>query len=419
MLSEADNEAMTRVGAGTPMGELLRRYWHPIAAVSELDENPVKAVRLMGEDLVLYRDRSGTYGLVERHCPHRRADLSYGFVDEVGLRCIYHGWNFDEAGKCIAQPFEDTVDPAGSFRDKVRAVAYPVEEKAGMIFAYLGPAPAPLVPNWEPFTYENCFVQIILGVIPCNWLQVQENSVDPVHFEWLHANWSAAQAGQPLDGAKHLKIGFDEWDYGFRYKRILDNTDDQDPRWRIGRLSLLPNVFVPDHFEWRVPIDDTHTLAILWHFTRVPNDRVPYEQERIPHWYTYMEDPDRPDRWLTTRIVNQDAVAVAGQGEIFDRTTEHLGRSDQGILMLRRQLKRDMEAVARGEDPKGVVRDPGLNECIPWPVGLRDEVDRGLTREQWLRKQAVYGTVSRDYFFILDGQPEDVRTAYDEAMGLA
>src|ERR1700757_4553291 len=117
MLSREDNERLTKVGPGTPMGELLRRYWMPIAAVGELEENPTKAVRLMGEDLALYRDRSGAYGLVDLHCPHRRADLSYGFVEDCGLRCNYHGWQFDETGRCLEQPFEDTAHPEARFRE--------------------------------------------------------------------------------------------------------------------------------------------------------------------------------------------------------------------------------------------------------------------------------------------------------------
>src|SRR5579863_4053611 len=139
MLSEETNRLVTEVGPGTQMGALLRRYWHPIAAVAELDETPVKPMRLFGEDLVLYRDLSGTYGLVDRHCPHRRADLSYGTVEACGLRCHYHGWRFDETGRCREQPFEDTVNPDVRFRDDVRLTAYQVEAKAGLLWAYLGP----------------------------------------------------------------------------------------------------------------------------------------------------------------------------------------------------------------------------------------------------------------------------------------
>ncbi len=195
MLSAEQNKALTEVGAGTRMGALLRRYWMPIAAVAELDDTPTKPVRLMGEDLVLYKDKRGAYGLLDRHCAHRRADLSYGIVEDCGLRCNYHGWHYDERGACLAQPFEEIAHPEARYKDKIRLKAYPVEAKAGLLWAYLGPAPAPLVPTWEPFTWTNGFVQIVFSEVPCNWLQAQENSIDPVHFEWLHGNWSRAMLG--------------------------------------------------------------------------------------------------------------------------------------------------------------------------------------------------------------------------------
>ena len=147
MFSEEQNRLLTEVGAGTRMGELLRRYWLPIAAVADLDAAPVKPIRLLGEDLVLYRDRSGNYGLIDRHCSHRRADLSYGWVEECGLRCNYHGWLWDRTGRCLAQPFEETTHPDARYKDRVRITAYKVEPKAGLVWAYLGPEPAPLVPT--------------------------------------------------------------------------------------------------------------------------------------------------------------------------------------------------------------------------------------------------------------------------------
>src|SRR5690606_33887965 len=160
-----------------------RRHWHPVAGVDELERDPVKPLRLMGEDLVLYRDGSGTYGLVERHCGHRRADLAYGYVEEHGLRCNYHGWLWAEHGACLAQPFGKVADPRGRMTDKVRLGAHRVQAGAGMLWAYLGPEAAPLLPDWEPFHWRNGFVQVVFAQVPCNWLQAQENSIDPVHFE--------------------------------------------------------------------------------------------------------------------------------------------------------------------------------------------------------------------------------------------
>ena len=168
MLTPAQNERLVRVGPGTPMGDLLRRYWMPIAGVSEFDPARTKPIRLMGEDLVLYKDLSGTYGLVQRQCPHRRADLSFGMVEAQGLRCSYHGWQFNHQGACIHQPFEDTAHPERDAKARVKLTAYPVQAKGGMLWAYMGPQPAPLLPDWEAFSWDNGFTQVVLatGVTP-------------------------------------------------------------------------------------------------------------------------------------------------------------------------------------------------------------------------------------------------------------
>ncbi|NQV55045.1 MAG: Rieske 2Fe-2S domain-containing protein, partial [Rhodospirillales bacterium] len=243
MLEEDRNRRLMEVGPGTPMGDLMRRYWHPIAAASEFEEIETKPVRLMGEDLVLYKDKSGTYGLIDRHCPHRRADLSYGFVEECGLRCNYHGWLFDEVGDCLHQPYEDTIDRESKLRSQIKVKAYKIQELAGLLFAYMGPDPAPLVPNWEPFTWKNGFVQIVFTEVPCNWFQCQENSIDPVHFEWMHDNWSIRLRGETGPySPRHLKIDFKEYEYGISYHRVKEDTDENNPLWTVGRNCLWPNM---------------------------------------------------------------------------------------------------------------------------------------------------------------------------------
>ncbi len=143
---------------------------------------------------MLYKDLGGSFGLLDRHCPHRRADLSYGFVEETGIRCNYHGWLMDEAGRVIEQPYDDTVNPRCARANAVTTKAYPVKECAGLLFAYMGPQPVPELPIWEPFTWENGFREVVISDIPCNWFQCQENSCDPVHFEWMHENWNDAPA---------------------------------------------------------------------------------------------------------------------------------------------------------------------------------------------------------------------------------
>jgi 5,5'-dehydrodivanillate O-demethylase len=416
VLTSEQNERLTRVGRGTPMGELLRRYWMPIAAVSEFDRNPIKAVRLFGEDLVLYRDLAGTFGLVDRHCPHRRADLSYGFVENCGIRCNYHGWQFDERGRCVEQPFEDVASPEARFRDKVAIASYPVETKAGMVWAYLGPQPAPLVPNWEPFTWPNGFVQIVFATIPCNWLQCQENSIDPVHFEWMHRNWTVRLNGElgPY-GKKHVRVGFDEFDYGFVYKRLVEGMAESHPRWQTGRICLWPNALGPlRHCEWRVPIDDENTLSVTWHFSRVPTECDPYVQTVIPAWEGPIKDP-LTGRWITSHVMNQDFLAWAGQGAIADRTKEHLGTSDRGVTLLRKRFFEDLAAIERGEDPKGIVRDRALNDAgIPLPIIDREIYTTGLTKREIMDDPSLD---PRRGYPLQAGQPEYVRRMWLEAMG--
>ncbi|HXJ84607.1 MAG TPA: aromatic ring-hydroxylating dioxygenase subunit alpha [Candidatus Methylomirabilis sp.] len=419
MLSKEQNRILTEVGPGTPMGNLLRRYWMPIAAVSQLDENPVRPVRLMGEDLVLYRDRSGSYGLIDRHCAHRRADLSYGWVEDCGLRCHYHGWLWDRTGRCLAQPFEEAAHPEARFKDRVQLTAYKVEAKAGLVWAYLGPEPAPLVPTWEPFTWPNGFVQIVFAEIPCNWLQCQENSIDPVHFEWLHGHWTRALRGEGPTPPAHLKVGFDEFEYGFIYRRVLEGQSEQDELWTVGRTCLWPNcLFTGGHFEWRVPIDDATTLSVGWFFDRVPNEREPFRQGAIPAWSSSIKNP-ATGRWITSHVMNQDFVAWTGQGVIADRTQEHLGESDRGVIMIRKRLLDDTEVVARGADPKGLIRDPARNECVTLPIIARDHFVKGYPQADIdKRPGGTRGLAIGREFPFQTGQPAEVRAAFRRAMGL-
>ncbi len=420
MVTVETNREWTRTTKGTRMGELLRRYWHPVAAAGELDQHPVKPVRLLGEDLVLYRGKDGSYGLLARHCAHRRADLSYGYVDDCGLRCSYHGWAYDREGHCTSAPFEDEVGNRFP-RERVRQPAYPTRTMAGLVFAYLGPQPAPLLPNWELFEYENGFCQIVMAPVPCNWLQCAENDVDPVHFEWLHANWSFAQAGKEERAPRHLGIQIDEWEYGYAYGRVIEGSGELTPFSRYRRLHLMPNLFMPGlHFEYRVPVDDENTLSVVWFYDPVPDDRRPFAQDSIPYWYARTTDP-QTGRWITTHVINQDTVAWVGQGRIVDRENEHLVRSDRGVAMFRRRLIEDMNKVERGEDPTGVIRDPLKNKVVHWPDDRRSVLTKGLPRDEWLARKArssesgLVGT--NDYFSFYAGQPEHVRRLYEEAMG--
>lgn len=417
MLTEEQNQLLTRVGPGTAMGSLLRRYWMPIAGVSEFESCHTKPVRLMGEDLVLYKDLSGNFGLIDRHCPHRRADMSFGMAEANGLRCSYHGWAFDASGQCVAQPFQDTAFPERNFKCAIQTLAYPVEVKAGLVWAYMGPLPAPCVPDWEPFSRPNGFTQIVISSIPCNWFQCQENSIDPVHFEWMHENWGKRlQQGESASyGPKHLKLDFEEFEYGFVYKRVREGGDENHPFWTIGRVALWPNCFfLGDHFEWRVPIDDENTLSVTWKITHLPIDREPYEQKSIPTWIGPVKDAN--GEWIKSHVMNQDFVAWVGQGRIADRTKEKLGVTDRGIVMMRRRFFEELKRVADGQDPKGTIRDPEKNKVVQLPIANNDTTLRGLTTQDILNDSRR--RVRLTSYILQAGQPDSVRKEMSQVMGI-
>jgi 5,5'-dehydrodivanillate O-demethylase oxygenase subunit len=237
-----------------------------------------------------------------------------------------------------------------------------------------------------------------------------------VHFEWMHRNWSVRLRGATGPYApRHTKLGFDVFEHGYTYKRVTEDTDENDLLWTIGRTCLWPMaLFTGDHFEWRVPIDDGNMLSVTWHFARVPKDREPFVQDRIPTWHGPIKD-ELTGKWITTHVMNQDFVAWLGQGTVSDRWNEHLGSSDRGVIMIRKRFFEDLERIERGEDPKAIVRDPKANERIMLPVANRRSLIDGLTREEM---DATPFAGPRNYPFQA-GQPEEVRRAYYEAMGFS
>ncbi len=379
MLSVSDNELLTRVTNGAPMGELLRRYWHPVAAAGELVGRGAIPVRMFGEDLVLYRDKSGTLGLIDRFCPHRRVDLSYGIPEEHGLRCMYHGWMMDETGQCIEQPFEETVHPDGRFKEKVKVAGYPVQEMAGLVFAYMGPQPTPLLPEWEPLVAENVARDIAITELPCNWLQCQENSLDPVHTEWLHSyftNYQQTLAGAPESELRsvsppHEKIRFEVFQHGIIKRRVLRGLGEEHDLWKVGHPILFPNILQvgsPEKItmQFRVPVDDTHTRHIsVYTFRAAPGVEVP-KQDPVPHYYVDLKDAE--DRFVVSVTFNQDYMAWITQGPIARRELEKLGESDRGIILYRTLLKEQMRLAADGADPMNVFRSDAENQAIALPI---------------------------------------------------
>ncbi|HEY3118388.1 MAG TPA: Rieske 2Fe-2S domain-containing protein, partial [Chloroflexota bacterium] len=371
MLTEAENELLTRVGPGTPCGELMRRYWHPIAAVAQIPERGTRPVRLLGEDLVLFRDRSGNLGLIGDHCPHRRASLVYGIPEAEGLRCAYHGWLWAADGKCLEQPYETTEDPTSTFKDRVTVTSYPVQELGGMIFAYLGPEPAPLIPRWDLFVTEDVPKEVGFSLVPCNWLQITENSLDPVHLEWAHGNWSSyvrerlgQKPGRPA--APHTKLGFDLFDHGIIKRRVREGADESHAMWAVGHPVVFPYTLKSGStrdpvFQIRVPMDDTHTLYWYYHLyhdrpelgVRPPEEWPVYEIP-MPH----LTASGEPEWSLIDNNSGQDNAMWNSQGAISDRWNENLGLSDKGVNLYRKLLEVNIAKVREGLDPMNTFRDP-------------------------------------------------------------
>ncbi len=374
MITQEQNEQLARVGPGTPMGNLLRRYWQPVGAAAELARAPVQRVRLLGEDLVLFRTPAGAYGLVGSRCAHRGLSLALGVPQENGLRCAYHGWTYNTAGRVVDMPFE----PACM---QLKIAGYPVQELGGLLFAYLGPAPAPLLPRYDLFVRDDLDKAIQIVALPCNWLQCMENSLDPVHVEHLHGyygNYVLSQQGKTpkVIPPRHERIAFDVFAYGIIKRRLLEGESEDCDEWQIGHPVLFPNTLsVGDErrplFQIRVPVDDTHTLQYRYQGVRrapeaPPQDEVPVTREELFDAQGQFIGP--PDA-----VPPQDMLAWVEQGALVDRTQEHLATSDKGILLYRKLLLDSLAAVKRGEDPFGILRDPAQNEpMIVLPRERRD-----------------------------------------------
>jgi 5,5'-dehydrodivanillate O-demethylase oxygenase subunit len=368
MLTREENELLTRVGRGTPCGELLRRYWHPVAAAGELtQEKPIKAVKILGEELVVYRDKRGQHGLVGEHCPHRLASLAYGRVDDEGIRCPYHGWKFDSAGKCLEQPAE----PANStFKDRIKHVAYPVEILGGLIFAYFGPEPQPLLPRWDVLVWENGRRWIVKeSIIDCNWLQPMENSVDPAHLFWLHGDTAHLAPRVKQYAEEHEFIPFE---FGIKKRRTslpvgtgeAPLVDEHPLLFPTTLRHVAPYEDGKAHrhnLQIRVPVDDTHTRVFRVNFVPSNVEKSPAEVQ-VPFRYSQLK---KGPREYDMRMVSaQDSMAWETQGVVTDRTQERLGIGDEGIILFRKMLKEQIEGVQNGLDPIGMIRDPQRNQII-------------------------------------------------------
>ena len=435
------NERITRVGPGTPCGELLRRYWQPAALLDEFDprfdarmaERPLKAVRLLGQDLVLFRADDGAWGLLDRDCPHRGADLAFARHEGDRIRCPFHGWAFDAEGRCLETPAE----PVGStLCQRVRQRRYPTQVVAGVIWAYLGPegSTPPALPALDAFVAPATHAFAFKGQWHCNWLQAVEVGIDPAHPSFLHRMLDDAPGtdayGRQFRSSSVGDVDGERWPMTrvmreraspeIRHEALapglvrittLRLIDDRHTHVRVTN-SLFPQTFViplSDTLtitQWHVPVDDTHTYWYSF-FTSfgAPLDHETMRAQRLPHLTLpdYVPRHGRHDDWAfdpaeqRTRtflglgeddINRHDQWAVESMGAIQDRTREHLGTSDKVIMANRRTLLVAIDTVAAGGTPP-MALTPAEAAAITGPVTLDCIAPAQGWETHWAHKAAA------------------------------
>jgi phenylpropionate dioxygenase-like ring-hydroxylating dioxygenase large terminal subunit len=425
MLSREQNDLITRTGAGTPAGGLMRCYWQPAALVDELVGNrPIKPVKLCGESLVLFRDEAGRYGLIERACPHRGTDLAYGRLEDGGLRCAFHGWLFDVSGQCLETPAE----PDGSkLCTNIKQKAYPVVERSGILFAYLGPGAPPQFPHFDCFIAPETHTFAFKGMIDCNWLQSLEVGIDPAHTSFLHRFFHDGDPSQSYGrmfrdttiGADmpmtrimrefpRPRIEVEPAEFGLRIVTLREMNAEYT-HVRVTNL-LFPNAFhIPMSKEmtitqWHVPIDDVkhYWYAIFTSFGQPVNKdemrRQRLELYELPDYVPrknksndYGFDPHEQERETFTGMgadINvHDQWACESMGAIADRTREHLGQSDKAISAYRRMLRQAIDEAGKGGRPP-MVLDAAAAARLIGPAAIDGIGPTGDWQGYWQRMDA-------------------------------
>jgi 5,5'-dehydrodivanillate O-demethylase len=419
MLTQEQNDELTRVGPGTPMGAVLRHYWYPVAFVRELEEFPVKKVRLLAENWALFRTGDGgseaSYGIVHERCPHRGASMVYGIVEPDGLRCGYHGWKFDTGGNCVdilAEP-----DSSPRFRESCAIRSGRAQALGGMVWVYIGAEPAPQLPRYEAYVMDGVR-DVGHSMLPCNWLQIMENSVDPYHVEALHGNYFefvADQQGTPMPGSfggnKHEKVAFDAFEHGIIKRRLLVGQSEEDDDWKIGHPLVFPyKMWVGGNgvyqMQIRVPIDDTHTWALFYTVHAPEGADIPDDPPCVDYEYQWI---DENGEFIVDYIEGQDIMAWVTQGEIADRTNEKLTKSDVGVVACRRMFRDSIDAVKDGRDPLAVVREP--HDVIKLPLE-RSKFGRGSEFAiDWIDNGSMRFSPQAEYMKKIHGDAEASRQA--------
>jgi phenylpropionate dioxygenase-like ring-hydroxylating dioxygenase large terminal subunit len=384
-----EDAELTHVGPGTPCGEYLRRFWHPVARSADLKDLPLK-IRIMGEDLVVFRDRSGAIGLLKLHCSHRGASLEFGVIAEHGIRCCYHGWLFDVDGRVLDTPAEQEV---AAYKDKLYHGAYPVIERNGMVFAYMGP-PEKKPPFRELDTFSLPGYRCLPGrrhLQPCNWLQVKENCMDPAHLAFLHTIISGAQFTEAFGilpptqfvttscGMAYIsprRVGENIW------VRISDFIPPNIHQFGGVEDAKKEKIARPHMTLWAVPVDDTHTINTG--FLHLPKDLELTDEQIHALSESVGQTADRPYEERQRQPGDYDAQT--SQRAIAVHAMEHLATSDRGVVMLRRMIREGIRDVAAGKDPFGIalespVRTYGGDTVLRIPPAPDSEAEKRLLVE--------------------------------------
>lgn len=417
MITNDENDLLTRTNRGTPAGELLRRYWQPVALLEELPGGAAPlSVKILGEELVLFRDERGRFGLLGLHCSHRGTDLSYGRIENGGLRCLYHGWLYDIKGRCLEQPGEPG---GGEHRDAIHHLAYPCEERGGVIFTYMGPGEPPLLPAYEFLNVPPDHIYVSKLFHECNYLQANEGNIDPVHLSFLH------RFLENRDELYRGVRGADESHYNLVAKNIAPAMDVELTDFGVRIYTVRPldgnqsylrtTYFVLPNFSafpgqtggegysvnWHVPIDDTHH----WKYSFVFSSAAPLKQETIARSRSeitadyhlvrsaanrYMQDRESMNTktyaGMGPGFQAHDAFATSSQGAIQDRTQEHLVSSDKAILAARKLMVKAIKDIAEGRDPPHVIRSAADNR-FPNLLIISDMIPSGCDFKEYARSR--------------------------------
>jgi phthalate 4,5-dioxygenase oxygenase subunit len=423
MPSQEENRLLTQTGPGTPCGGFMRRYWQPVALSEQLENEAPLRIKIMGEELVLFRDDEGHLGLLGLHCSHRGADLALGRIEDGGIRCLYHGWLYDVHGRCLEQPAEPSES---DFKTKIRHKAYPCQERAGLIFTYMGPGNPPLLPDYEPLTVAPDHRYAYKVLHECNWLQAHEGEIDPAHLSYLHRRakqpeWrqraiKGTQRAQAMDFYRSdtaPTIEAEETDFGVRVCSVRKAGTD-GVYLRVTN-SVFPNVstiigpMAGDGYDinWHVPVDDTsHWKFVLifrrsgpleardWKNINLTRSEITADYRLIrDSRNNYLQDRESMKTGnfsgMGTVNIAQDAAMVQSPGTIQDRTEEHLGTTDKAIIANRRALIKAIQAVQAGQEPPHVIRDATKKQVTGLRV-ISEIVPSSIEWRQYSREEKSF-----------------------------